>query len=146
MNKDMKLALDTFTKLVRAESSLQKALSLNDVLKGELTPSQFAVLEALLHKGDMGANELSQKILKTKGNMTMVIDNLEKKNLVIRKACPNDRRKTYICLTSEGKVLIEEIFPRQAREISKCFQVLTAEEQRTLGSLCKKLGTGIIEE
>lgn len=141
----MNLALNTYIKLLRAESSLLNALSPFNGLTIELTQSQFAVLEALLHKGDLTSKELALKILKTKGNITMVIDNLVKKGLVVRRPCPDDRRKTYISLTPEGKDLIEDIFPRHAREITSFFSVLSEEEQKVLGSLCKKLGTGLME-
>lgn len=141
----MKLALNTYIKFLRAESSLLSALSTEDLSRGKLTISQFGVLEALLHKGDLTSNELSEKILKSKGNMTMVIDNLVKKGFVERHPCSLDRRKTYISLTSEGMDLIKDVFPRHAREIYNRFKVLSKEEQETLGALCKKLGTGLKE-
>lgn len=145
MNKEMKLALNTFTKLIRAESSIVSALEPDDPPRGNLTTSQFGVLEALLHKGDLALNELSEKILKSKGNMTMVIDNLVKKGFVERRPCSVDRRKVYITLTSEGKDLIADLFPRHARKIYNFLKVLSPEEQEALGALCKKLGTGLKE-
>lgn len=145
MNEEILKSLNTFTKLIRAETSLVTALSSVDVFDGKLTNSQFGVLEALYHKGELTSNELSVKILKTKGNLTMVIDNLAKKGLIERRRCKLDRRKVYITLTSEGKDLIEDVFPRHAREIYNCLKVLSPEEQETLGVLCKKLGTGLRE-
>ena len=140
------MALNTYTKLLRAEAILSSVVAADELEASGLTISQFGVLEALLHKGDLTARDLSEKILKTKGNLTLVIDNLQKKNLVVRRPCLKDRRKTYISLTPEGKDLIEEIFPRHARIISNSMQVLTEEEQAQLGALCKKLGTGLIKE
>ncbi|MDA3937790.1 MAG: MarR family transcriptional regulator [Spirochaetia bacterium] len=143
MNKEIKRSLNLFTKFIRAEASLISALASLDVLDGKLTASQFGVLEALLHKGNLTSNELSSKILKTKGNLTMVIDNLVKKGFVERQPCSFDRRKVFISLTTEGKDLIEDVFPRHARGIYNCLKVLSPEEQKTLGVLCKKLGTGL---
>ena len=72
--------------------------------------------------------------------MTMVIDNLEKRQLVKRERSQVDRRFFIIHLTEKGRKLISEIFPSHAREITREFDVLTASEQQTLGRLCKKLG------
>ncbi len=138
------MALNTYTKLLRAEAMISSIVAAEELEASGLTISQFGVLEVLLHKGDLTARDLSEKILKTKGNLTMVIDNLQKKGLVERLPCLKDRRKTYISLTPEGRNLIQDIFPRHARSISNCMKVLTEEEQAQLGALCKKLGTGLI--
>jgi len=111
-----------------------------------LTTSQFGVLEALLHLGNLTSRELSAKILKTKGNMTMVIDNLEKKGYVERLFCPEDRRKQFIRLTEYGREVITEVFPRRAVEIDNRMSALTEIELQQLGSLCKKMGLANPEE
>ncbi len=143
--KDDELALKTYTKLLRAEAVLSSKVAALELSASGLTISQFGVLEVLFHKGDLTANDLSRKILKTKGNLTMVIDNLDRKGFVERRPCENDRRKIYITLTPEGRNLIEDVFPRHARSISDFMQVLTSDEQVQLGALCKKLGIGLKE-
>jgi MarR family 2-MHQ and catechol resistance regulon transcriptional repressor len=102
--------------------------------------SQFGVLEALYHLGPMSQNKIGHKILRSSGNMTMVIDNLEKRNLVRRERNQEDRRFFIIHLTAEGNQLISTIFPSHAAEIARQLEVLTPTEQLTLGKLCKKLG------
>lgn len=106
----------------------------------ELTVSQFGVLEALLHLGPMCQRELGQKILKSSGNITMVVDNLEKQGLVIRQRDGEDRRFVTVHLTEEGSRLIGEIFPRHVAAIVEEMSILTAVEQEELGHLCRKLG------
>ena len=88
----------------------------------------------------MSQSEIGQKILRSSGNMTMVIDNLEKRRLVKRERSRADRRFLIVHLTEEGRQLISRIFPSHATEIAREFAVLTASEQQTLGKLCKKLG------
>jgi MarR family 2-MHQ and catechol resistance regulon transcriptional repressor len=105
-----------------------------------LTISQFGVLEALHHLGPLSQKDLGQKILRSSGNITMVIDNLEKRGLVRRKRDRQDRRFFIVHLTKEGNKLIQKIFPTHAAVISNELSVLTAAEQKTLGALCKKLG------
>jgi MarR family 2-MHQ and catechol resistance regulon transcriptional repressor len=105
-----------------------------------LSISQFGVLEALYHLGPLSQKEIGQKILRSSGNITMVIDNLEKRGLVRRARDRSDRRIYIIHLTDEGNNLINKIFPPHATVISDEMSVLTAAEQETLGNLCKKLG------
>ena len=107
-----------------------------------LTPSQFAVLEALYHIGPLCLSELAQKILRTSGNLTMVVDNLEKSGYVKRVPSAKDRRFIRAEITDAGRRLIASIFPEHASGITDLMSRLTAEEQDTLRELCRKLGTG----
>ena len=135
------LALDTIIKLERASNSL--VVRLHPLLsEWNITSSQFGVLETLLHLGPMCQSELALKQLNTPGNMTMVVDNLEKTGLVRRERSTRDRRFISVNLTPEGKRLIGHIFPIHARQMAECFGVLTESEQKQLGRLCKKLGLG----
>ena len=133
------LALNTFIKLTRSVNSLMSRLSQRGAL-GELTVSQFGVLEALHHLGPMCQNELATKILKSSGNMTLVIDNLEKSHLVTRRRNLDDRRMITIHLTEDGEQLIQQVLPAQVAAITAEMSALTPEEQQTLGDLCRKLG------
>jgi len=109
------------------------------IKEGGLTVSQFAVLEILYHKGDLRISEIIEKILSTGGNMTVVIDNLAKVNLVKRCTDPKDRRVNLISITDEGRSLISDIFPKHIENINGIFSNLTSEEKINLISLLKKL-------
>lgn len=106
-----------------------------------LTPSQFAVLEALYHVGPMCLSEIARKILRTSGNLTMVADNLEKSGLVKRTQSAQDRRYFSLEITEKGRKLVASIFPEHAAEITRIMSRLTAGEQDKLRELCRKLGT-----
>jgi MarR family 2-MHQ and catechol resistance regulon transcriptional repressor len=105
-----------------------------------LTLSQFGVLEALLHKGSLCQRDIAAKILKSTGNITMVIDNLEKRGLVTRERINDDRRYLTIKLTEPGEELISATYREVEAAIVTEMGVLRTEEQETLGKLCKKLG------
>ena len=132
--------LDAFIKLTRCTDSLLLRLAERNTI-GDLTFSQFAVLEALYHLGPMPAGEVSQKILKSGSNLTTVLDNLERDGLVRRERDAKDRRVIHIHLTQAGSKKIEAVFPGHVAALVEEFSVLTASEQKTLGALCKKLGT-----
>lgn len=132
-------ALDAFIKLRRASDSLAARLSPSYSAFG-LTESQFGVLEALHHLGPLCQADLARKILKSGGNMTMVIDNLEKRKLVKRKRDEADRRYMSVFLTDEGRLLITEAFAMHLQAVVRELERLSPEEQETLGALCRKLG------
>lgn len=133
--------LDTFIKLTRCTDSLMARIAERNTI-GDLTFSQFAVLEALYHLGPMTAGEVGQKILKSGGNMTLVIDNLERDRLVRRERNANDRRVIHVHLTEAGKAKVEAVLPGHVAALVDEFKVLSAREQEMLGELCKKLGKG----
>ena len=134
-------ALDVYIKLTRAAESVNARINrrLSDL---KLTISQFGVLEALFHLGPMHQNELGQKILRSSGNMTMVIDNLCKRGLVLRCRNADDRRYITVSLTDAGRKLICAYFPEHVKGVVEEISVLTADEQAELQRLCKKLGLG----
>ena len=133
--------LDTFIKLTRCTNSVLARLAEKGTV-GDLTYSQFAVLEALYHLGHMSQGEISMKVLKSGSNMTTVIDNLERDGLVRRERDANDRRVIHVHLTEAGTGVIEAVLPGHVEALVEEFKVLSASEQQALGELCKKLGKG----
>jgi MarR family 2-MHQ and catechol resistance regulon transcriptional repressor len=134
-----RLALSTYLKLTRASDRLWDRLALGLQREG-LTPSQFGVLEALFHLGPMCQRDLGERILRSSGNMTLVVGNLERRGLVRRERPAEDHRYYQVDLTVEGERLIRRVFPGHADAIARELAILTQDEQRTLGNLCRKLG------
>lgn len=137
--EDVQQTLNAFIKLTRASESVNGRLA-RHLSDADLTVSQFGTLEALLHLGPLNQRELGQKLLKSGGNITLVIDNLQKNGLVKKVTDPNDRRAVIISLTDKGQQYIEKVFPEHLEKIKEEFEVLTPEEKKQLASICKKLG------
>lgn len=133
-------ALNAFIKLMRAAESLTYRLH-KPLSEHGLTASQFGVLESLLHLGPLCQTELGRKLLKSTGNITLVVDNLEKRNLVHRDRDSSDRRFITVSLTDDGRKLIRQVLPERVHHIRNEMDILNAEEQETLGRLCKHIGT-----
>lgn len=133
------LALDSYIKLSRAFETVTNLINAH-LQNYDLTISQFGVLEALFHLGPMQPGQLAVKILKSSGNLTLVIDNLVKRGLVTRQRREDDRRCIDIQLTAAGQALIEAIFPGHAAGVAQTMGVLTSDEQMQLSVLCRKLG------
>ncbi|MCO5184116.1 MAG: MarR family transcriptional regulator [Anaerolineae bacterium] len=132
-------ALDVYIKLERAAAAVSERIN-RHLGDHNLTISQFGVLEALYHLGPMHQNQLGSKILKSGGNMTLVIDNLSKHGLVTRERDLNDRRCINVQLTEAGHDLIAAIFPGHVAKVTDEMSVLSADEQRQLGDLLRRLG------
>lgn len=140
-SRDEILALNTFIKLIRCAGTLSSKAGAN-LLKNGLTESQFGILDAVYHLGPMNQKLLGEKILKTGGNITHVIDNLEDQKLVLRKRGKEDRRHFEIHLTAKGRKTYEKILPGQVNIIKTQMNRLTRNEMEKLGELCKKAGLG----
>jgi MarR family 2-MHQ and catechol resistance regulon transcriptional repressor len=107
----------------------------------EMCGSDFAVLEALLHKGPLPVNEIGKKILLTSGSITVAVDRLEKRRLVERRAHGTDRRARVVHLTREGRKLITRAYAAHAADMERLASAsLTGAERTTLIRLLKKIG------
>ncbi len=107
----------------------------------ELCGSDFAVLEALLHKGPLPINEIGKKVLLTSGSITVAVDRLEDKGLVERRALGTDRRTRIVHLTKAGRKLIARVYSDHATDMERLASTsLTRKERETLIRLLKKIG------
>src|SRR6184192_2890685 len=107
----------------------------------EMCGSDFAVLEALLHKGPLPINEIGKKVLLTSGSITVAVDRLETKGFVERRAHGTDRRARIVHLTKEGRRLITRAYADHAADMERLASVsLTTTERKALIRLLKKIG------
>lgn len=106
-----------------------------------LCGSDFAVLEALLHKGSLPVNEIGKKVLLTSGSITVAVDRLEAKGLVERRAHGTDRRARIVHLTNAGRKLITRVYADHAADMERLASAsLNRAERKTLIGLLKKIG------
>jgi MarR family transcriptional regulator, 2-MHQ and catechol-resistance regulon repressor len=132
-------ALKAWVVLSRAHAALSRRAQ-KDIARHGLSQTEFAILEALLHKGPMLLSELKRRILVTAGGVTYLVDRLQEKGLVERQACEKDRRAYYAALTEEGQAFIAGIFPGHASAIEAAFEGLSDSELQTATDLLRKLG------
>jgi MarR family 2-MHQ and catechol resistance regulon transcriptional repressor len=132
-------ALELLIKLSRCAASLTGRLEAA-LREDGLTGSQFGLLEALLHLGPLEPCELGPKLLTSRPNVVLLIDQLEQRELVRRIPVAHDRRRIRVELTAKGRRAVEKAFanhlPRVVAEASR----LSASEQAELARLCRKLG------
>ncbi len=128
-----------WTVLTRSHHAV-RMLAEGSIAQTGLCLTDFAALEALLHKGPLTITELQGKVLLATGSMTAAVDRLENRGLLVRRSSRLDRRARMLQLTAEGKRLAASIFEKHARDLEALMSVLSDEEKRQLYRTSKKLG------
>ena len=136
---DAEDVLKLWVVLARAHTAVGKHAEA-DIARHGMTLAEFAVIEALFHKGPLLLGEVQRKILVSSGGITYLVDRLVEKGLVERRDCPNDRRARYASLTPAGEALMERIFPEHVQSLRRALSGLSAEEQKAAISLLRRLG------
>src|SRR6201982_2317179 len=111
------------------------AVAGKSIADSNLCPSDFYVLEILLHKGSLPVNTIGRKIMLTSGSISIAVDRLEKRKLVRRDPSVDDARVTYVSLTGPGHALIQRIFSRHAQRLEEAFSPLSDQERLLLEGL-----------
>ncbi|HEY2039575.1 MAG TPA: MarR family transcriptional regulator [Edaphobacter sp.] len=117
-----------------------EAYSARSISKFGMVPTDFGVLEALLHKGSLTVKQIGEKVLLTSGSMTAAVDRLEKRGLVVRSNDAHDRRARIISLTPEGRELIERAFACHRDAMEEGLKGFSEAERIILLPLLRSLG------
>src|SRR3979411_7333 len=120
-----------------------RALSLlaeQSIANTGLCLTDFAALEALLHKGPLTISEIQDKVRLASGSMTAAVDRLETLGVCGLKSSPSDRRARVVELTVEGKRLAASCFERHAKDLEALMSALSEKEMEQLYGSLKKLG------
>src|ERR1700726_2615206 len=102
--------------------------------------TDFAALEALLHKGPLTISQIQEKVRLASGSMTAAVDRLEKLRLIVRRVSPSDRRSRVVELTAKGKRLAASCFEQHARDLEALMSALSEQEMEQLYGSLKNLG------
>lgn len=86
--------------------SIQRLLKQNNV---DMTFEMLQIMHCLWKEQGVSQQTLAEKTAKDKACLTNLINNLEKKNWVVRKEDTNDRRNKLIFLTPEGEEMARRI-------------------------------------
>lgn len=101
------------------------------------------MLEVLLHKGPLPVNTIGAKVELTPGSISVAVDRLEERGLVVRKPCATDRRVHVVHLSKEGESVIRKAFAHHQSEMEYLLGDLPIQERATLIALLKKLGKSV---
>jgi MarR family 2-MHQ and catechol resistance regulon transcriptional repressor len=143
-DEEQELALKLFVVLSRAHGAVTR-ITEQDIARHGFSPGEFAILEALYHRGPLLLGEVQRKILVSSGGVTYLVDRLVAQGLVERLDCPTDRRARYASLTAKGEELIGRIFPSHAAAVEQAVSGLSAADKRTAIALLRQLGLAAAE-
>jgi DNA-binding MarR family transcriptional regulator len=105
----------------------------------ELSPADAGILRLLRVEAGLSQQELATKLQIHPSRLVAILDNLEKRNLVERRANPHDRRLYSVHLTKNGNETLEKI-GRVAREHQDALlSALSKEERDALAALLLKI-------
>jgi len=136
------LSIGVWVRILRVYTGISSEIRKKVSRKG-LTLPQLYVLTTLGLQGDMSLGKLGRELLVTKGNITPIVDHLERDGFVIREQDKKDRRKRWVRLTLKGKRLFEEILSAYEEEFVPLMSYLSQEELKQLSHLLKKITEGI---
>jgi DNA-binding MarR family transcriptional regulator len=108
-------------------------------MTAKLTQTQFAALAKLLEVGPCSQNYLGRLIYLDAATIKGVVDRLKLRKLITTQADPDDRRRRAITLTDHGRAVTKQATAIAARITTTTLAPLSAEEQRTVARLLKKL-------
>lgn len=135
---DNKCTNQPFLLLMQTSKSIQEVIR-DEMTKNKLSVTEFAVLEVLFQHGKQNIQQIGSRILISSGSMTYVIDKLEKRGLLCRNDCPEDRRIIHVTLTHDGIQLMNEIMPKHQELVDDIFSSLSGDEVETIITLLKKV-------
>lgn len=104
----------------------------------ELTAAQLIII-AWLATGAKSASDLCKGISYDAGAMTRMVDRLEKKGLIRRERCPDDRRLVYLELTTEGQAVYPRIREISRRIVNRFLRGFTKSEARQLEGFLRRM-------
>jgi DNA-binding MarR family transcriptional regulator len=106
----------------------------------QLTQTQFAALAKLYEVGPCSQNQLGRLIYLDAATIKGVVDRLSGRGFVTALSDPKDRRRLAVALTARGKTATEDAIKVAAEITGETLAPLTADEQRLVTRLLKKLG------
>jgi MarR family 2-MHQ and catechol resistance regulon transcriptional repressor len=134
-----------YVRLIRTAEALHAEVSRGLTAEG-LTASQFSTLKVLRLHGPLAQRDIAAHLLKSGGNITMVVDNLEREGLVVRVRDTEDRRIIFVTLTAKGEEFFDRVYPGHLERIRSVVGELSGAECDELLTLLERLDDGVQEE
>lgn len=133
--KQRPLSVLVWLRLIRVVQKVSRAAT-ELMQNADLSGPQLDVLATVNTAEGMTQQQLADQLHVTKGNVTQLLDKLEKKGLLKRQ---KEGRISKIFLTAQGTNLVARVLPDHDRFITKQFTGLTLEEQQQLLALLRKI-------
>jgi DNA-binding MarR family transcriptional regulator len=104
-----------------------------------LSHAQYHLLLALSHEPGMGVGEMAAAAGCASPTATRILDGLERDGVVVRESSTEDRRRTIVSLTAEGKRLLSQQARKHQLKKQRLYEQLSASERRQTEVLLRRL-------
>jgi MarR family transcriptional regulator, multiple antibiotic resistance protein MarR len=105
----------------------------------DITAAQFVILTSLAESGPGPTSVLCQSVSYDQGAMTRMIDRLERKGLVRRARCVDDRRRVNLELTAEGKAVYPKLIAAAVTVQNRMLHGFSKAEVDQLEAMLRKM-------
>jgi MarR family transcriptional regulator, 2-MHQ and catechol-resistance regulon repressor len=141
-DEETALSLSTWVELMKAFNKI-RSLELELIEANGLTIGQFGLLELLHHRGAQTIGAATKLAMSSPGNMTVVVKNLMKLELISSEKHENDKRSAVLSITDKGSELIDSIFPEHSKRINGFLSGLSTEEKEVVRAMLRKLNKSL---
>lgn len=124
--------------LTRVKGEIMDALD-RELEPFDITAPQFVILVNLAVGETNSASALCKGVSYDPGAMTRMLDRLERKGLVQRVRCPDDRRRVIVELTDDGKAAYPKLIAAAVRTINHFLRGFSRAEAQQLETLLKRM-------
>ncbi|MBL4893100.1 MAG: MarR family transcriptional regulator [Rhizobiaceae bacterium] len=141
MTKTDSTSLSIWLQIAKASAHLEQEINgkLRENYNQSLT--RFDVLSQFIRAGcdEMSVGTLSSELIASSGNISRLLDRMEKDGQIIRRHSASDRRSVYVDITQAGRELFAAMAADHREWINQTFQELPADQQSQLDELLKEL-------
>lgn len=111
----------------------------------DLTLAQHEILVAIWQSPDITQQQLAEKLLVVKSNVSALVTKLERNGLLQRVSDPSDNRNKRLILSPDGEELVIRSLEKQNQVIKKMASVLTDNELEELERIMTRVG-GVLDD
>lgn len=105
----------------------------------EVTLTQYRSLVVLASRGPQGLGALAELLSVTPPTVSRMCDRLVRKQLILRRADPGDRRQIRVALSARGRRLVEEVTRRRREELAQLLVSMSSAEQASVATSLQRL-------
>jgi len=106
------------------------------------TASRIKTLCALKGAGPLCPHDIADRLCQTRGNVTMILDDLQRRGLVERRREGPNRRYVAVHLTPKGRRMAASLAPRHAKAVAGELKGFSARDLEVLAALCRRIEGG----
>lgn len=129
--------------LIRRAHQIATAVFTEACADLDLTPSQYSALFALRERSPIGQNELGRLISLDRSTISMVVKLLRDRELVVASTDASDRRKSFLELTNQGRLVLATAEKRNSRSSEELLSVFSKSQATNFLELLDQLASSL---